>query len=249
MLCGFLLAAGGYAVLRARTAPVAADRGSAGRIGDDGEAAWLDAHRAVRDRLAAAGAVDVLLVGDSLAAGWGGEAPGDPWRTAFPGRSAANAGLPGDRTQNVLWRLDHGACDGVRPRAIVLHVGANNVFDAPRAGTEAVAEGIAACVRRLRAMFPDAPLVVVPVLPAFDAASAFRADAVAANDRLRAMGLDADRRVRILDVGDALTAADGSPRAGHYRPDGLHLTNEGYAAVARKLSAALDAALGPAVPK
>jgi beta-glucosidase len=39
-----------------------------------------------------------------------------------------NIGVGGDKTQNVLWRLDHGGVDGLEPKVCVLLIGNNNMF-------------------------------------------------------------------------------------------------------------------------
>ena len=39
----------------------------------------------------------------------------------------ANAGVGGDRTQHVLWRLDNGLLAGSHPSLIVLLIGTNNL--------------------------------------------------------------------------------------------------------------------------
>ena len=37
-----------------------------------------------------------------------------------------NLGIGGDRTQHVLWRLDNGNIDGIKPKLAVLMIGTNN---------------------------------------------------------------------------------------------------------------------------
>ena len=63
------------------------------------------------------GAAEIVLLGDSLTQGWGGGWDGAAWNAAwerhFEGRRAVNLGIGGDRIEQILWRLDHGALDGV----------------------------------------------------------------------------------------------------------------------------------------
>ncbi|HVY70641.1 MAG TPA: hypothetical protein VHH73_11985, partial [Verrucomicrobiae bacterium] len=60
---------------------------------------------------AAAGNVDLAFVGDSITQGWEGNGAKDVWQKYYGSRKAINLGIGGDRTQHVLWRLDHGNLD------------------------------------------------------------------------------------------------------------------------------------------
>ncbi len=132
---------------------------SAGHFGGD---AWLKIHDShVRTVQANQGPLDVLLVGDSITIQWG-----DSWMKHFPDRKAVNIGIGGDKTQNVLWRLDHGGVEGLQPRVIVLMIGNNNMFFTPETGIEAAALGIQMCVKNLREKFPAAAIIVAKILPA-----------------------------------------------------------------------------------
>src|SRR5205823_12862334 len=81
------------------------------------------------------GRIDAYFEGDSIVRRWG--ALDYPellanWRANFFGWNAANFGWGADRTQNILWRLEHGELDGVDPKVIVLLAGTNNVGPQPR---------------------------------------------------------------------------------------------------------------------
>ena len=82
--------------------------------------------------IAKKGDVDVLFLGDSITDAWGG--PGHNPKAAgakifaveFEPLKAANFGIGGDRTQHVLWRLQNGELDGIRPKVVMLMIGTNN---------------------------------------------------------------------------------------------------------------------------
>ena len=81
-----------------------------------GGTSWLDTHAGlVKIAEANKGPVDVLLVGDSITMQWG-----SALAEHFPKLKTVNIGTGGDKTQNVLWRLDHGGVAGLEPRATVL---------------------------------------------------------------------------------------------------------------------------------
>jgi platelet-activating factor acetylhydrolase IB subunit beta/gamma len=201
---------------------------SAGFFGGD---AWLKIHEAhVRTAQANPGPLDVLLVGDSITIQWGAS-----WEKEFPNRKAVNIGIGGDKTQNVLWRLDHGGVDGLKPKTIVLMIGNNNMFFTPETGVPAAARGIQTCVANLREKFPDATLIVAKILPCHTPKDRFYQDIVATNAELAKLGLDKDPKVKVLDLTKDFLNDDGTIRAELYTPDRIHLSPAGYAAYARRL--------------
>jgi lysophospholipase L1-like esterase len=200
--------------------------------GSWGGTTWLDLHAKLAEAVASRrDPVDVLLVGDSITMQWG-----PAWARHFPDRPAVNLGIGGDKTQNVLWRLDHGGVAGLAPRVVVLMIGNNNMFFAPETGIEPAARGIAACAANLRARFPDATLVVADILPAHAPGDRFYEDIKKTNAALDALKLDADPKVRRLRLWPEFVNPDGTLKAALYTPDRIHLTQEGgYALYAERL--------------
>ena len=142
---------------------------SAGHFGGD---AWLKLHEAhVKTVQSNQGPLDVLLVGDSITIQWG-----DSWKKHFPNFKTENIGIGGDKTQNVLWRLDHGGVAGLQTKAIVLMIGNNNMFFTPETGVEAAAQGIEMCAKNLREKFPAATLIVTKILSAHAPGNRFYED-------------------------------------------------------------------------
>src|SRR5262249_56079077 len=110
---------------------------------------------------ARAGRIDVYFEGDSIVRRWG--ATDYPellanWRANFFGWNAADFGWGADRTQNILWRLEHGELDDVNPRILVLLAGTNNVGAQPRDDPTAadIARGIKAIGDGCRETAPSA---------------------------------------------------------------------------------------------
>ena len=77
---------------------------------------------------------------------------------------AINLGFGGDRTEHVLWRLDHLPVLKKAPKGAVLLIGTNNICwgsDTPKQA----AEGVQAIARKLKEIYPEMKVLVLGVLP------------------------------------------------------------------------------------
>ncbi|MBI5822172.1 MAG: hypothetical protein HZA88_24625 [Verrucomicrobia bacterium] len=206
---------------------------SAGFFGGD---AWLKLHEAhVKTVHENKGPIDVLLVGDSITIQWG-----DSWKKHFPNYKAVNIGIGGDKTQNVLWRLDHGGVDGLQPKAIVLMIGNNNMFFTPETGIEAAAKGVQMCLANLREKFPDARIIVAKILPAHVPGNRFYEDIKKTNAALDLLKLDSAPQVQVLDLWADFTNVDGTLKKDLFTPDNIHLSPAGYGVYATRLKPVLQ---------
>ncbi|MBI5835320.1 MAG: hypothetical protein HZB16_23680 [Armatimonadetes bacterium] len=212
-----------------------------------GGTSWLDCHAGlVKVAQASQGPIDVLLVGDSITMQWGAA-----WTRHFGQYKTVNIGIGGDKTQNVLWRLDHGGVDGLEPRMAVLLIGNNNMFFTPETGIAPAARGIKVCLDWLRDRFPKAPVVVVKIFPAHGPGVPFYEDIKKTNAALDALKLEGDPQVRVLDLWNDMVTADGNLRPGLFAPDSIHLTQDGgYELYANRLKPFITAALsGQPMPR
>ena len=79
-----------------------------------------------------------------------------------------NLGFGWDRTQNVLWRLDHGELDGLHPRVVVVHIGTNNTSPTDHARQNTPAEivaGLKEICGRIRSKIPRTKIVLMAIFP------------------------------------------------------------------------------------
>jgi platelet-activating factor acetylhydrolase IB subunit beta/gamma len=202
-----------------------------------GGTSWLDTHaRLVEYVKANAGPCDVLLVGDSITIQWG-----DSWKKHFPALKAVNIGIGGDKTQNVLWRLDHGGVNGLQPKLILLMIGNNNMFFTPETGIEPAAKGIEMCVKNLRDKFQKTPIVVAKILPAHEPGKPFYEDIKETNAALDSLNLESDPHVFVLDLWDEFTTETGAINKELFTSDNIHLSPAGYAVYAKRLAPIVDA--------
>jgi len=174
----------------------------------------------------------ILFLGDSLTEKW------DPaiWQQHFAPRGALNAGVNGDRTEHLLWRLSHGNLDGPQPRAAVLLIGTNDVgWNRP---PELVAEGIRANLEVLRSRLPNTRILLLALLPRSESPiSARRRQISEVNHRIR--NCDDGEHIFYAAVGDVLLDASRRLTPVISR-DGVHLSPRGYALLASRLAVELD---------
>lgn len=183
---------------------------------------WKERHELINSRVKQ-GPVDVVFIGDSITQGWEG-AGKDAWEKHFAKLHPANLGIGGDRTQHVLWRLDHGNLDGIKPKVAVVMIGTNNSNGADNTAGE-IADGIAAIVASLKAKTPDTKILLLAIFPRGEKPNPQR-------DKLNEVNAKASRladgkTVVFLDIGDKFLQPDWTISK-EIMPDYLHLSPKGY---------------------
>jgi len=185
---------------------------------------WMTRHNRY-SVLAAAGGVRVLFIGDSITEGWGGEGA-DTWAKHFCPLYAANFGIGGDRTQQILWRLQNGTLDGIEPEVVVLLIGVNNLWSMSHSADE-VAAGVFAVVAEIQNRLPNAKILLQGILPTGEAADhPLRAIIRDINTALTAKSFPG--HVRYVDFGSLFLEPDGTILASTM-PDFCHLSAAAYA--------------------
>jgi platelet-activating factor acetylhydrolase IB subunit beta/gamma len=176
---------------------------------------------------------DVVIVGDSIARRFSKAF----YPPQFSGQRVLNLGVGGDRTQNVLWRLNDLPLSRVSPKTVVVILGTNNLRekDAPCD----IYTGISAVVAKTKIAWPKADVIVTQILPRGKDFAFRRADRIALNEMLASGQSSNGYRLLLVDE-DSFTAEsnDGFPTS--YKPDLLHLAAPGYV----HLSVAMQAFLG-----
>lgn len=197
------------------------------------DANWVKRHEGFV-ALARQGGVDVLFLGDSITDGWRREERGGGktvWDREFAPLKAANFGISGDRTQHVLWRLENGELEGIKPKVVVLMIGTNNTgFErdgkAPRNTPAETIAGVTAIVQKLRTALPATKILLLAVFPRGekpDHPQRLQVDEI--NRGLARLG--DGRQVRFLDINRKFLAPDGTlPK--EIMPDFLHPATKGY---------------------
>ena len=183
------------------------------------------------------GKAQVVFLGDSITAGWGG-AGKEVWAKAFGAYEPANFGIGGDRTQHVLWRITNGELDGIKPKAAVIMIGTNNVS---ADSAEAIAKGVTKIVETVRAKLPSTKILLLAVFPRGDKPDGKLGANNAKINQVNAIlaKLDDRKNIHFLDIGPKFTQGkDALDKA--IMPDFLHLSAGGYQVWADAISAKLQ---------
>lgn len=210
--------------------------------------AWLNRHEAFV-AIAHQGGCEVLFLGDSITDGWRTHGR-ESWNECFAPLEAANFGLSGDRTQQLLWRVQHGELDGPMPKVVVLLIGTNNLDPGlgensltPRNTATEIAAGITAVVDSIRELLPETRVLLLGILPRGSRDAPVRQEIAAINTVIRLLD-DGGRSITFFDAGPLFVASDGSIKA-DYMPDQLHLSAAGYRILASALGGPLKSMLRP----
>src|SRR5690554_315366 len=184
---------------------------------------WLPRHQ---QKLAVAAATKprLVFIGDSITQGWE-EAGQQVFQQTFGQWPSLNLGFSGDRTENVLWRLEHGALEQINPELVVLMIGTNNTGhrqDEPAL----IARGVAQILTQLERRLPDAKVLLLTIFPRGASADDYlRRNNSLTNARLR--NLADGERVLFADLNSVFLDKDGN-LAKDIMPDFLHPNERGY---------------------
>jgi lysophospholipase L1-like esterase len=201
------------------------------------EGNWMTRHQSFNERVKQ-GHADLLFIGDSITQGWE-RAGKSAWDEFYAKRNAVNLGIGGDRTQHVLWRLDHGNIEGITPKLAVIMIGTNN---STTNTSQQIAEGVKLIVEKLRAKLPGTKVLVLAIFPRGpDKDDAKRKVNEGANEIIHKL---ADgKMVHYLDIGPKFLAADGT-LSKEVMPDLLHLNEASYRTWAESIEPKVKELLG-----
>jgi beta-glucosidase len=179
---------------------------------------WIDRHNA---RTNVIQNQKIVLIGDSITHGW---EESDAW-TALNQKynnKITNLGFSGDRTQNVIWRLEKGEFPmGVNPEYVVIMIGTNNEHE-----PESIAAGIGKIIKIINTNSPATKILLLSILPRGSGnndKNTIRNNSV--NEIIK--NYDGYLRVKYLNIGQCYVNNNGTLKEELFT-DRLHLTLAGY---------------------
>lgn len=204
-----------------------------------GETFWKARHEH-QVELTKQGGWDLIFIGDSITQGWEGRGKA-VWNKYYANRKAANFGISGDRTEHVLWRMDHGEILGLKPKVAVIMIGTNNIGHRS-SGPEATAAGVSLIVAKLRQSMPQTKILLLGIFPR-GATSTDPMRMAVADATSRFKSLADDQHVFFEDYGRFFMSRDGQ-LWNAILPDLLHPNDFGYEIWARAMEPTLKKLLG-----
>jgi lysophospholipase L1-like esterase len=193
------------------------------------DANWVKRHEAfLEEEKTKKDKVDLLFLGDSITDGWRGKGK-TVWEKYYAPRNAFNLGIGGDRTQHVLWRLQNGEVDGLKPKVTVLLIGINNTSKekdgSERNTAPEVIEGVTAVVKEIQTRLPKTKVLLLAVFPYKQKGDPMRDKVAEINKGISKLGKM--KRVTFLDIGKKFLEPDGTLST-DIMPDLLHPNEKGY---------------------
>lgn len=199
------------------------------------DAGWMKRHESF-NAISKKGEAQLVFLGDSITQGWEGNGK-EVWAKTWAPLKAANFGIGGDRTEHVIWRLQNGNFDGIKPKLVVLMIGTNNTGHQGRpaaehggvayaSSAEQTAEGVKMILDILGKKLPEAKVLLLGIFPrGATKEDAMRKQNVATNNLIS--GFADNKRVFYSDIGNTFLQPDGTlPK--EIMPDLLHLSAQGY---------------------
>ena len=200
---------------------------------------WMPRHEA---KLTEKGreTAEVLFIGDSITNEWEttGKAVAEDYFSKF---SIFNIGFSGDRTENVLWRIEQGEIDGISPKLAVLMIGTNNTGhrqDPP----ECTARGVEMILEEFQERLPDMNVLLFGIFPR---GKTRLHDLRRLNDRVNNYleAMDDGERIHYQNINSVFLDENGVlPET--VMPDALHLNELGYKLWAEALLPLLEQHMG-----
>jgi len=111
---------------------------------------------------------EICVLGNSIINYWAGEPRAryrngiKSWNYLFSGSVIRNMGFGWDRTENLLWRINHDELDGFNARQILLMIGTNNLA---YNNDEEILSGIKLILKSIKYHQPGSKLLMIDILP------------------------------------------------------------------------------------
>jgi lysophospholipase L1-like esterase len=202
---------------------------------------WWVQNDDINQLLKAEKKLDIIFLGNSITQGIGGERPSVTYKAGKPyfdksfiGYHWVSAGISGDRTQHILWRLQNGSYVFSNAKLVVLTIGVNNFNED---SGEETAVGIKLILDWFKMNMPKTKVILIGPLPTGlhpNSSNRIKYDIVHAIIKNYA-----SPQVTYLPLTKYFIKQDGELDTNYCSGDGIHLIEPGYALWAKLLREAV----------
>ncbi|CAG2177736.1 unnamed protein product [Oppiella nova] len=198
---------------------------------------WIKTHeRLLNQTLQHKNDIKLVFLGDSITNRWVNGDGKAVWDKHYAARHAYDYGVEGDRTENVLWRIQNKEFDDITPKALVMLIGTNNLGDCTAPD---IAHGIQEIIHQLGSKLANTKILLLGVLPR-DGNSGLKAEET---NKIIAK-FDDKKRVFFLDMSKEFETEPGKVIPDRYGSDKVHLVLKGYEVWQQTMEPLLKTLLG-----
>ncbi len=151
------------------------------------------------------------------------------WEKYLNKYNAVNMGFSGDRTENVIWRLENGEIDGINPKVALLLIGTNNTdgnhyleITQPKE----LAEATWKICKIIREKLPETEILLLGIFP-YGYKPNHRDNINKATNKITSKFPEKDSHIHYRDIGTIFIDANGKVKKS-LMSDFLHPNAEGH---------------------
>lgn len=188
---------------------------------------WNQRHQTILGRLDSS--AQLILVGNSIFHSLDNDDREDVWKKYLDAYQTINMGISGDRTENVIWRLENGSLDNIDPEVALVLIGTNNTdgnhylnISTP----QELAGGIVKICTIIHEKLPDTKIILMGILP-YGYKPSHRDNINRATNVLISKFPQEYPYISYVDIGAVYCDDDGNVRP-DLMPDYLHPNLEGH---------------------
>ena len=197
---------------------------------------WKERHEGILDSLVTN--PQLILIGNSILHSLDYEDRNDVWEKHLYKYRALNMGFSGDRTENVIWRLQNGELENINPKVAIVLIGTNNTdgnnyptINYPNELEEATWK----ICEIIREKLPDTEIILLGIFPFGRNIPNFRNTINQKTNELISKFPSKYEHIHYMDIEDIYLNSDGKIIK-NVMPDFLHPNAEGHMLMFNKLN-------------
>ncbi|WP_273277757.1 GDSL-type esterase/lipase family protein [Maribacter polysiphoniae] len=200
---------------------------------------WINQHQTILNRLNPNS--EMILVGNSIFHTLDNEDREGVWQKHLDTYNTINMGISGDRTENVIWRLENGSLENINPKVAVVLIGTNNT-DGNHYLTISTPEELAGGIRKICTIIhkklPNTKILLMGILP-YGNKPNHRDNINKATNNIISKFPEENPFIHYIDIGPVYYNEEGMVNR-ELMPDYLHPNAEGHMLMFKTLEGQIE---------